>query len=118
MTIWNVAALTGLLSVGLGAYGSHGLQKRVQDPHLLKSWSTACTYLMFHSLATMAVSLHPVYGKSRWTGPLLITGSCLFSGTIYGLCLLPKGHSLRRILGPLTPIGGLVMLTGWATMLV
>ncbi|WBW73551.1 ER transmembrane protein [Schizosaccharomyces osmophilus] len=118
MAIWNAAALMGLLSVGLGAYGSHGLQKHVQDPRLLKSWSTGSTYLMFHSLAVMVISLHPKYGKSRWTAPLMVGGSTLFSGSIFALVLLPKTSSFRKYLGPVTPLGGLLMIAGWSTMLI
>ncbi|EEB05090.1 DUF423 protein [Schizosaccharomyces japonicus yFS275] len=118
VSLWNTASLMGLFGVGLGAYGAHGLTKRVKDPHLLKSWSTASYYLMFHAAALMAISLHPKYSQ-RWSAPLIATGCTMFSGSIFGLVLLPKHFaSIRRVLGPVTPLGGLTMMAGWATMLV
>lgn len=80
------------------------------------------------SVALLALSQHPVYSK-RWGVPLIIGGGLLFSGSIFGLLLFGKercasthwAEELRlisvvphrvRFLGPVTPLGGLLMIAG------
>ena len=61
------------------------------------------------------VGLSSLDGKGH--APKLFSLGCLcFSGSIYGLVLLPKGHSLRKLLGPVTPLGGLLFIAGWLSM--
>ena len=53
----------------------------------------------------------------KGSAPRLFSLGCLFfSGSIYGLVLLPKGHALRKVLGPVTPLGGLLFIAGWLSM--
>ena len=56
--------------------------------------------------------------KPDLTGKLLLAGTLMFSGSIYALCFLPKGNTLRAIAGPMTPLGGLTLIVGWASLLV
>ena len=103
----------GAFGVAMGAFGAHGLKKYVSDPELLESWKTAAWYQLIHAvMVAVAASLRK--GNSA---PRLFSYGCVcFSGSIYGLVLLPKGHSLRKILGPVTPIGGLLFIAGWLSM--
>jgi uncharacterized membrane protein YgdD (TMEM256/DUF423 family) len=55
--------------------------------------------------------------KPDLTGKLLLAGTLMFSGSIYALCFLPKGNALRAIAGPMTPLGGLTLIVGWASLL-
>ena len=109
----RVAALLGMLGVVLGAFGAHGLRDRV-EPAALASWHTAVTYQLLHSVVLLALALfasatgRPL-GASPW---LFVAGITLFSGSIYGLVLTPW-----RWLGPITPIGGLLLIAGWASLL-
>ncbi|BFZ58251.1 hypothetical protein PYCC9005_005313 [Savitreella phatthalungensis] len=103
-SIWKVGAGYGFLAVGLGAFGAHGLQARDMPAKSIKNWETASQYLLVHSVVLLGVSLHPRYSRSRYTAPLLIAGVTAFSGSIYGLVL--GSDRLRKILGPVTPIGG------------
>ena len=109
----RTAALYGLVGVVLGAFGAHGLRDRV-DPQQLASWHTAVNYQLFHSVALLALALfasatsRPL-GAAPW---LFAAGIALFSGSIYLLVLTPW-----RWLGPVTPIGGLLLIAGWASLL-
>mmetsp|Transcript_117762 Transcript_117762/g.333804 ORF Transcript_117762/g.333804 Transcript_117762/m.333804 type:complete len:118 (+) Transcript_117762:94-447(+) len=109
----KVSGLLGGMGVGLGAFGAHKLKSIVKDAELLDSWKTAAYYQMIHSVM-IGVSASLRKGRAP---PLLFSLGCVcFSGSIYGLVLLPKGHGARKILGPVTPIGGLLFMAGWLSM--
>ena len=103
-----VGALWGLVGVGLGAFGAHGL-KAVTSAEGLAWWETAARYHLFHALALLAVGLlqqHRPGGDSA--GWCLLLGSAVFSGTLYAM-----GLGAPRWLGAVTPVGGLAMMAGW-----
>jgi uncharacterized membrane protein YgdD (TMEM256/DUF423 family) len=113
--IWNrrtwttLAALSGLLAVGFGAFGAHG----VADPQS-KDWlRTGATYQFIHALATLACAALAVSGapRARHAPALFLGGSLLFSGSLYAMAL-----GGPRLLGAVTPIGGLMFLAGWAVL--
>lgn len=109
----RIAALVGVTGVLLGAFGAHGLRGRV-DAQQLASWHTAVNYQLFHAVALLALALFEnatgrALGASPW---LFALGVALFSGSIYLLVLTPW-----RWLGPVTPIGGLLLIAGWASLL-
>mmetsp|Transcript_35363 Transcript_35363/g.56363 ORF Transcript_35363/g.56363 Transcript_35363/m.56363 type:complete len:138 (+) Transcript_35363:21-434(+) len=110
----RISGLAGSLGVGLGAYGAHGLHKIVKDPNLLESWKTAASYQMLHAVM---IAVSAIANKRCTIPPRLFTaGICCFSGSIYGLVLLPKPHPLRMLLGPMTPLGGLMLIAAWLSM--
>lgn len=108
----QVAAVSGVLAVVTGAFGAHGLKDRL-TPDQLASWATASQYHLIHSVALLALALFAASsGKSiRLPASLFSTGIVLFSGSIY-LLLLTK----MRWLGPITPIGGLILILGWLSL--
>lgn len=108
-----IAAIMGALAVAAGAFGAHALKSRV-GPELIAVWQTAVLYQAMHALALLAVGLllmmkgdSAVLRLAAW---LFIAGIVLFSGSLYALAL---GGS--RLLGPVTPIGGVAMIAGWLT---
>lgn len=115
MTRWGmVAAISGLISVALGAFGAHGLRQWV-DPGLLATWGTAVEYQFYHTLALLVLALpalqsHRGYGVARWC---FVTGIVIFSGSLYLLVLTGT-----RWLGAITPIGGLAFMAGWFALLI
>lgn len=111
-----IAALFGLLSVMLGAFAAHGLRARLSDS-ALSAFETGVQYQMYHALALLGV-----VALLRWMGPSLsllttgwafVVGVLLFSGSLYGLAL-----GGPRWLGPVTPVGGLCFMLGWAMLLI
>lgn len=115
--IWlAVGAGYGLLGVALGAFGAHALKARL-SVELLAVWKTAVEYQMYHALALLGVGiLMRQLGASaplQWAGACFALGVLLFSGSLYALCL-----SGVRVLGAVTPFGGVLLLAGWALLLV
>jgi uncharacterized membrane protein YgdD (TMEM256/DUF423 family) len=107
------AAVLGVLSVAAGAFGAHGLRGSV-TPERLAAWQTAAHYGLVHSAVLLALAL---YGSATGRpialpAALFAAGIVLFSGSIFGLVLWEI-----RALGPVTPLGGLCLLAGWASLL-
>ena len=106
-----IAAISGFLVVALGAFGAHGLKEKI-SADLLAVYQTGVLYQMFHTLALLAVALlmaHlPQLGALRWSGWLFVAGIVIFSGSLYLLALTGV-----RVLGAITPIGGVAFLGGW-----
>ncbi|REC93680.1 DUF423 domain-containing protein [Kushneria indalinina] len=111
--LWLVAALSGLGVVVLGAWGAHGLADRL-DAGALNAWHTGVRYQAWHTLAFMMILIWresvPLKGQ-RLVLALWGVGMLLFSGSLYLLAL--GGPPL---LGPITPLGGLVMMAGWVML--
>src|SRR5689334_11932117 len=107
------AALAGFTGVGLGAFAAHGLRPRL-EPTMLTVFETAVRYQMYHAFALAAAAWGWARWQRReftWAGVLLMAGIVLFSGSLYGLAF-----SGPRWLGPVTPVGGLAFLAGWACL--
>lgn len=108
-----VAALLAGLSVALGAFGSHALETLV-TPQRLDTWDTAVHYQMFHALALLWLGLYHQHYPHRGiliSALLILAGTLIFSGSLYALVLLDV-----PVLGAITPIGGVLLITGWLTL--
>jgi len=107
-----VAGVLGTLSVVAGAFGAHGLRESV-SPERLSAWQTAAHYALAHSAAILALALYgAATGRSvALPAGLMSAGVALFSGSIFGLVLFEL-----RVLGPVTPLGGLLLIAGWASL--
>jgi len=108
-----LAAALGLSGVALGAFGAHGLRARLAAEGLA-TWQTAVHYHLLHAAAVLALALFgAATGRAvAWPAGLMAAGVLLFSGSLYALAL-----GGPRWLGPVTPIGGLCFLAGWAALL-
>lgn len=104
----------GALAVAFGAFGAHGL-KKILDNEQLKSFETGVKYQMYHALLLVLVGLmFPFVGFSQnLMGWFLILGVFFFSFSIYGLVLSSAKGRKMTFLGPVTPLGGLLLLAGW-----
>ncbi|HEX7902708.1 MAG TPA: DUF423 domain-containing protein [Chitinophagaceae bacterium] len=117
----TAGAVFGGLAVALGAFGAHGLEKVTADAKTLHGFQTGVEYQLYHALALLAVAI--VFEKFpnslvRWAGNLFIAGILLFSGSLYLLTFLKiQGSSVMSIVGPVTPIGGLLIIGGWVCLL-
>jgi uncharacterized membrane protein YgdD (TMEM256/DUF423 family) len=112
------AAISAALAVILGALGAHAL-KSVLPEAQLASFETAVRYHIFHSLALLlVVVLANQMGISlKVTLWLFALGTFFFSGSIYCLATIPlHGLEAVRFLGPITPVGGLLLIAGWISL--
>lgn len=112
-----LAGMVGFFGVAFGAFGAHGLKKRMRDladgGERLAWWQTGAQYHLVHALAIGLCALRPaptVSGSSiaPW---LFLGGVVLFSGSLYVMALTG-----RRKLGAITPLGGLLFLAGWLAL--
>ena len=106
-------ALLLALGVATGAFGAHGL-RRLATPDLLDVWRTAAHYQLIHAAGLLLVAaLWPrlAPAPAAWAGGLMLAGLLIFSGSLYALVL-----SGVRVLGAVTPIGGLLLILSWLTL--
>ena len=101
-----LGALNAAIAVAAGAFAAHALEDRL-DAHHLDVFETAARYHMYHALG---MGLCAVAGVRR-AGWLMQAGAAIFAGTLYALAL-----SGVKVLGAITPIGGLLMMLGWADL--
>ena len=110
-----LSALFLAAAVALGAFGAHGLRNRV-DPYLLSVWEKAVFYHFVHSLTMLLI---PVLVRTqlcpesigRLAGICMLVGVLLFSGSLY--FLVTTGV---RVLGVVTPFGGVAFIAGWLAL--
>jgi uncharacterized membrane protein YgdD (TMEM256/DUF423 family) len=109
-----LGSASALAGVAAGAFGAHGLRGRL-TPDLLAVFETGARYQLYHALALLAAA----WATTRWPGPwppragwLFLTGTVLFSGSLYALAL-----SGVRWLGAITPLGGAAFLAGWLCLI-
>ena len=119
--IWGL--VFSLLAVVLGAFGAHALKAFVSQDKL-QIFETGVRYQFMHAFALMGLSL---YGSLQavkqkaplglgWSAHFFIVGVFLFSGSLYALTFLSlTTYSWVRLLGPITPLGGLCFILGWAS---
>ena len=113
-----MGALYGLLAVIFGAFGAHALKKKL-TPELLQSFETGVKYQMYHAIVLLVLGFNLSFDKplDAWIVNSFIFGTLLFSFSIYALCLGAAKGNKPRFLGPVTPIGGLLLVAGRALLL-
>ena len=110
------AATFGMLSVIFGAFGAHAL-KKILSIDQLKSFETGVKYQMYHAIVLLILgsnfdNLNPAI---YWC---FTVGIVFFSFSIYGLILSDAKGKKISFLGPITPIGGLLLVIGWFLLII
>lgn len=115
----TTAALLGLLSVGLGAFGTHGLKGMVSD-HAVATFETGVRYQFYHVFAILTAGiLYKEFTNAAmlWAGRLFLLGIVLFSGSLYVLTFIQAAVKPGYAwVGVITPFGGMSFMTGWIMM--
>jgi len=114
-----VATLYGGLAIILGAFGAHAL-KKIFTPEQVASFETGVKYQMYHAIVLLIIGTQlPLVNSLEvvmvW---LFIIGTLLFSFSIYGLSISSAKGNKIKILGPITPLGGLLLVAGWVCLLI
>ncbi|MEX6626396.1 DUF423 domain-containing protein [Tenacibaculum salmonis] len=108
-------ALFGGLSVIFGAFGAHALKKILSEEQL-NSFETGVKYQMYHAIVLLFIgSYFPT--PNQFMSWAFIIGIILFSFSIYGLVLSSVKGKKMKFLGPITPLGGLLLVIGWLLLL-
>jgi len=108
------ASILIAITIGLGAFGAHGLEKLVSQD-ALNTFETGIRYQMYHCLALLIIGFASVIPETtvKWTFRFFIFGIVFFSGSIYLLALKEIAPFNVAVLGPVTPIGGMLLIIGW-----
>jgi uncharacterized membrane protein YgdD (TMEM256/DUF423 family) len=112
------AAFSMAFSVALGALGAHYLKKQIELGILsvdnVSSFETAVKYQIYHSIALFVLATSCYNKVSKWPIRFMLIGMLLFSFSIYILSTKSlSGLNHVGFLGPITPIGGLLLIVGW-----
>ncbi|WDT87589.1 DUF423 domain-containing protein [Alteromonas sp. 009811495] len=100
-------------SVMLGAFGAHGL-KSLLSAQMLNTFEIGVRYQMYHGLAILVLPVLSTYAEVKWlnrAAMCFVVGGVLFSGSLYALALTGI-----KWFGPVTPLGGLFFIMGWAVL--
>lgn len=144
LPFWTIGCLYGASSVALGAFGAHGLKKRIADPARIANWNTAAQYqvpsplLLFFSSSSFPISPlpSPIHPKTNHSITQLIHSTALLlsasiapkntlaSGLLVAgmtmfsgsIYLLVLDPQRFKALGPVTPLGGLCLIGGWVAL--
>ena len=115
-TFLRLSAIFGFLSVALGAMGAHALRPLLGDVSL-GNFETAVKYQFYHALALLAIAILQQYGHKKMlatAGWLFFSGILFFSGSLFLLSTREIHGIAVGWLGPVTPLGGLLLMGGWA----
>ena len=114
-TFFALGCVFAFLGIAAGAFAAHALKGHL-TAHELDIWETGARYHIFMSLALLATA----WASTRWSGRavnlagwLFAVGIVLFSGSLYLLAITGV-----KVLGAITPLGGLAFLVGWALLAV
>lgn len=111
-------AAFGILAIILGAFGAHAL-KKILSAEKLASFEVGVRYQTYNALFLIVIGYNANFQLSimQWTYYLVTIGTILFSFSIYLLSLAEYLKKNFKFLGPVTPLGGLLMILGWGCLL-
>jgi len=111
-------SLFGFTAVIFGAFGAHLLKKKLATDQL-QSFETGVKYQMYHGIVLLVLGFNLNIDTLVDTFSIcaFIVGTILFSFSIYGLVISSANNKKMRLLGPITPLGGLFLVLGWGLLI-
>jgi uncharacterized membrane protein YgdD (TMEM256/DUF423 family) len=117
----SVGAFSGAIAVALGAFAAHGL-KKIASAEIVDVFRTGVQYQMYHTLALLVVAVVCERLQNnwiKWSGYLFSIGIICFSGSLYLITAMQtSGKTVPPMVGFITPVGGLVFIVGWLSLLI
>ena len=110
----TIASFSGMIAVMVGAFGAHALKSMLTQYGRLETYELAVRYQFYHTVALLAIGLlmERISGKSlKLSAVTMIAGIILFSGSLYVLAIFNT-----TLVVFITPIGGVFLICGWATL--
>ncbi|WP_439128422.1 DUF423 domain-containing protein [Polaribacter sp.] len=107
-------AIFGFLAIILGAFGAHLPKKKLTEAQL-QSFETGVKYQIYHAIVLLVLGyqLNIEINIDKYIVYAFIIGTILFSFSIYGLVISSAKNKKIKLLGPITPLGGLFLAIGW-----
>ncbi|MDO1501803.1 DUF423 domain-containing protein [Winogradskyella maritima] len=117
--VLTTGSILGILGIIIGAFAAHGLEKLI-DTEAQQTFETGVRYQMYHALFLLAVGMMPkiTHKAKKQIGILVVLGILFFSGSIYGLATNNLSAFDFKIIGFITPIGGLLLILAWLFFLI
>jgi uncharacterized membrane protein YgdD (TMEM256/DUF423 family) len=117
--IISTGAIFGMLAIILGAFGAHAL-KKILSLDELATFETGVKYQMYHALFLLFIGLATELSEKakKTIYYLVVIGVLFFSGSIYLLATNSQTSFDFKVIGFITPIGGLLLILAWAILLV
>jgi uncharacterized membrane protein YgdD (TMEM256/DUF423 family) len=111
-------SLFGLTAVIFGAFGAHLLKKKLTSEQL-QSFETGVKYQIYHALLLLVLGFNLQTNSTIGDAIIyaFIIGTFLFSFSIYGLVISSANNKKMKFLGPITPLGGLLLVIGWTLLI-
>ncbi|HEY9220623.1 MAG TPA: DUF423 domain-containing protein [Lutibacter sp.] len=111
------ASILGGLAVIFGAFGAHALKKILSEEQL-KSFETGVKYQMYHAIVLLVIGFNFKLetASEKYMVYSFMAGILLFSFSIYGLVISSAKNKKLTFLGPITPLGGLLLIIGWSLL--
>ncbi len=112
------AGILGATGVALGAFGAHGLREALTERGMTVAWETGARYQLLHAVALIGLAAWAqrtngaANARAGWAARCWVAGVVIFSGSLY---LLALGGP--RWLGPVTPLGGILLMLGWVFLI-
>ncbi len=114
----SIAALLAFLALVLGTFGAHTLNELLTTEKL-NSFETGVRYQFFHSLAILMIGLNAnKLNSTHLIGKLMLIGIMFFSFSIYLLSLQELIGINLSLIGPITPIGGILLMISWLILII
>jgi uncharacterized membrane protein YgdD (TMEM256/DUF423 family) len=119
MNYARIACVSLALSIVLGSMGAHAMKPHL-TPEAFNSWDTAVKYQVYQSLGLLALFIARQSGSVkiqllRWAMLFIALGMLCFSGSLYLRSSSPVTGIDFSWLGPIAPIGGILLILGWLT---
>nr|WP_317631075.1 DUF423 domain-containing protein [uncultured Flavobacterium sp.] len=113
------SGILGTLAIILGAFGAHAL-KKVLSVEELNSFEVGVRYQFYHTLFLLFIANTSKISVSykKYISLFVTLGVILFSGSIYLLATQSLSGINFKFLGPITPIGGLMLIVGWILLII
>lgn len=111
------ASILGGLAVIFGAFGAHALKKNLNEEQL-KSFETGVKYQIYHTIVLLLIgfNFNLEATSEKYMTYSFMAGIILFSFSIYGLVISSAKNKKLTFLGPITPLGGLLLIIGWCLL--
>lgn len=111
LTAYRISGVIGFLGVALGAFGAHGLKEVLATNGTAEIWHTAVLYHLVHAVGLLVLSGADTGRFRRVAWLSWLAGIVVFSGSLYVLAVTGL-----RVLGAITPLGGVAFLIGWGCL--
>ncbi|MGJ1321336.1 DUF423 domain-containing protein [Sphingobacterium faecium] len=113
------AAILGSTAIMLGAFGAHAFKKLISEEKL-SSFEVGVRYQMYAAITLLIIGFNLSFDlySERFAFYGITLGTLLFSVSIYFLSFAQYWNKNLKFLGPITPLGGLLMIAGWVALII